>query len=131
ELYVAAGLVRLRDGSNVIGQSLSHYLLEKRLGAGGMGEVFLARDLALGRPAAVKVLAQPRDDDLRSRLKREAEACARLQHPGIATFYESGEASGVVFLAMEFVAGETLRDQLGRGPLALPRALSMTGCLLE
>jgi len=115
----------------VIGQTLSHYLIEKRLGAGGMGEVFLARDLALGRPAAIKVLAQPLDSELRSRLRREAEACAKLQHPGIATFYETGEAEDVVFLAMEFVAGETLREQLDRGPLARSQALSIAGCVLE
>jgi TolB-like protein/tetratricopeptide (TPR) repeat protein len=96
-----------------------------------MGEVFLARDLALGRPAAIKLLAQPVDPDLQSRLRREAEACARLQHPAIATFYEAGEASGSVFLAMEFVAGKTLRERLERGPLSLPQAISVTACLLE
>jgi TolB-like protein/Tfp pilus assembly protein PilF len=115
----------------VIGQTLSHYLVEKRLGAGGMGEVFLARDLALGRPAALKVLSQPLSSDLRARLQREAEACARLQHPAIATFFEAGDVEGVAFLAMEFVPGETLRERLRRGPLTLPQALVVAGCLLE
>ncbi len=96
-----------------------------------MGEVFLARDLVLGRPAAIKLLAQPVDADLRSRLRREAEACARLQHPAIATFYEAGDDGGSVFLAMEYVAGETLRDRLERGPLPLPQAFALTACLLE
>ncbi len=117
--------------ARVIGQTLSHYLVEKRLGAGGMGEVFLARDLALGRPAALKVIASSLAGDLRARLLREAEACARLQHPAIATFYEAGEANGTAFLAMEFVPGETLRDRLRRGPLTLPQALVVGGCLLE
>ncbi|HTO88724.1 MAG TPA: protein kinase [Thermoanaerobaculia bacterium] len=116
---------------SLVGQNLSHYLIERRLGAGGMGEVFLARDLALGRPAAVKVLAQPLSSPFRARLLREAEACARLQHPAIATFYEAGEVDGVVFLAMEFVAGETLRERLLRGPLPVPEALLAAGCLLE
>ena len=116
---------------SLIGQTLSHYRIESRLGAGGMGEVFLARDLALGRTAAVKVLAQPLSSPFRFRLEREAEACARLQHPAIATFYEAGDASGVAFLAMEYVAGETLRERLRRGPLPLADALVTAGCLLE
>jgi serine/threonine-protein kinase len=115
----------------VIGQTLSHYFVEKRLGAGGMGEVFLARDLALGRPAALKVIAPSLSGELRARLLREAEACARLEHPAIATFYEAGEADGVAFLAMEFVPGETLRDRLRRGPLTVPQTLVVADCLLE
>ncbi|HWZ84610.1 MAG TPA: protein kinase, partial [Thermoanaerobaculia bacterium] len=95
----------------MIGKTLSHYFIERRLGAGGMGEVFLARDLALGRTAAVKVLAPAWTEAARARLFREARACARLQHPAIATFFEAGESEGVAFLAMEFVAGETLRDR--------------------
>ncbi len=115
----------------MIGRTLSHYRVEKRLGAGGMGEVFLARDLALGRMAAVKVLAETLSTEARARLVREAEASARLQHPAIATFFEAGEADGVAFLAMEFVAGETLRDRLRGGPLPFPQALSLTASLLE
>ncbi len=115
----------------MIGQTLSHYLLERRLGAGGMGEVFLARDLALGRPAAIKLIAQPLSGELTARLLREAEACARLQHPAIASFYEAGDAGGVAFLAMEFVPGETLRERLRRGPLTAPQTLVIAGCLLE
>ncbi len=115
----------------MLGRTLSHYLVESRLGAGGMGEVFLARDLALGRMAAVKVLSSALSPDARARLLREAEACARLQHPAIATFFEAGESDGVAFLAMEFVAGETLRDRLRRGPLPFPQALSLMASLLE
>jgi serine/threonine protein kinase len=76
----------------VIGRVLSHYRIERPLGAGGgIGEVFLARDLALGRPAAIRVLSSSLSPDARDRLFREGEACARLQHPAIATFYEAGE----------------------------------------
>ena len=113
------------------GTIISHYRVERRLGAGGMGEVYLARDLALGRPAALKLLPEDLAPSLRPRLLREAEASARLQHPGIATFYEAGESDGVAFFAMEFVAGETLRDRLARGALPIAEALSMTACLLE
>ena len=115
----------------MIGKSLSHYLIERRLGAGGMGEVFLARDLALGRAAAVKVLSSSLSDEARERLFREAEACARLQHPAIATFFEAGVSEGTAFLAMEFVAGETLRDRLRRGPLPLAQAISVIASVSE
>ena len=117
--------------SVVIGRVLSHYRIERPLGAGGMGEVFLARDLALGRPAAIKVLSSSLAPDARDRLFREAEACARLQHPAIATFYEAGEADGVAFLAMEYVEGETLRDRLDRGPVPFPQTLAIGGSVLE
>jgi TolB-like protein len=96
-----------------------------------MGEVFLARDLALGRAAAVKVLPGNLDEALKPRLLREAEACARLQHPAIATFYEAGESDGVAFLAMEYVPGQTLRDRLVDGPLPFRQAVGMTAWLLE
>jgi TolB-like protein/tetratricopeptide (TPR) repeat protein len=96
-----------------------------------MGEVFLARDLALGRAAAVKVLPGNLDEALKPRLLREAEACARLQHPAIATFYEAGESDGVAFLAMEYVPGQTLRDRLVDGPLPFRQAIGMTAWLLE
>jgi TolB-like protein len=96
-----------------------------------MGEVFLARDLALGRAAAVKVLPGNLDEALKPRLLREAEACARLQHPAIATFYEAGESDGVAFLAMEYVPGQTLRDRLLDGPLPFRQAIGMTAWLLE
>jgi len=115
----------------VIGQTLSHYRVERRLGAGGMGEVFFARDLALDRPVALKVVVAPNSSALESRLEREAAACARLQHPAIASFYEAGESAGVRFLAMEFVPGRTLRDRLQGGPLAPSETLVLAGCLLE
>jgi TolB-like protein/Tfp pilus assembly protein PilF len=115
----------------VLDRTISHYRVERRLGAGGMGEVFLARDLALGRMAAVKVLSPSLTADSRARLFREAQACARLQHPAIATFFEAGEVDGLAFLAMEFVEGETLRDRLRHGPLPFPQALSIAGALLE
>jgi TolB-like protein/Tfp pilus assembly protein PilF/predicted Ser/Thr protein kinase len=115
----------------VIGRTLSHYRIENRLGAGGMGVVYLARDLALGRPAALKLLPRESDPAARQRLLREAQACARLQHPAIATYYDAGEDEGEVFVAMEYVRGRTLRDVLRDGPMPTARALGVAGTLLE
>jgi serine/threonine protein kinase/Tfp pilus assembly protein PilF len=114
----------------LLGRRLAHYQIEERLGAGGMGEVFRARDLALGREAALKVLPRRVRPALRQRLLREAEAAARLQHPCIATFFGAGEEDGEAFIAMEFVRGETLRARLKRGPLPLDESLALAGCLL-
>jgi len=110
---------------------VSHYAIERSLGAGGMGEVFLARDLALGRPVALKLVTGPVGAAALERFRREAEACARVQHPAIATFYEAGEEDGVAFLAMEFVPGETLRSRLVRGRLEAAEALTLADALLE
>ena len=115
----------------MLGRTLSHYLIESRLGEGGMGAVYLARDLALGRSAALKVVTNAVDADLRDRFLREAEASARLQHPAIATFYESSEADGQAFIAMEYVRGSTLRELLARGPLPVDTAIALTSALLE
>ena len=115
----------------MIGRRLSHYRIERRLGAGGMGEVWLAEDLALGRPAALKLLPQGFDPDLRHRLLREAEASGRLQHPAIATFFESGEHEGIAFIAMEYVAGESLRARLAHGRVPEDDATAIAGALLE
>jgi len=113
------------------GQIVSHYRLDRRLGAGGMGEVWLAGDLALGRQAAIKLLLPEMGDTLRTRLVREAQASARLQHPGIATFFESGEEGGLTWLAMEYVPGRTLRDRLLEGALPVEQALGVGETLLE
>jgi eukaryotic-like serine/threonine-protein kinase len=115
----------------VIGRTLSHYVLDDRLGAGGMGTVYLARDLALGRAAAIKVVNDQFDDSLKRRLLREADACAKLQHPAIATFFEAGEDADVAFIAMEYVRGETLRRRLGSGAVAPGPALAIGAALLE
>ncbi len=114
------------------GSVVSHYRLEARIGAGGMGEVYRAEDLALGRTAAVKVLPAGLAGPYRDRLLAEAKMSARLQHPGIATFFEGGETDdGIAFLAMEYVEGETLRTRLRRGPLEVDSALRTVASLLE
>ena len=115
----------------MIGRTLSHYRIEQRLGAGGMGSVYRARDLALGRDVALKVVGDELDSSMRERLLREAETGARLQHPVIATFFEAGKADEVAFIAMEYVRGSTLRDRLGRGPFAPAEAVALSSALLE
>jgi tetratricopeptide (TPR) repeat protein len=110
---------------------ISHYRLCEWLGAGGMGEVYRAEDLALGREAALKLLPDGVDPELRALLLREADASARLQHPAIATFYEAGEADGEAFIAMEFVRGQVLRQRLDEGVVPIEQALTIARCLLE
>ena len=117
--------------SGAVNRVVGHYRLVEWIGAGGMGDVFRAENLALGRRAAVKLLRRDFSADLRSTLIAEAEACAKLQHPAIATFYEAGEADGETFLAMEYVEGVTLRQQLTHGALAVEDAMAIVRCLLE
>jgi serine/threonine-protein kinase len=99
---------------------LAHYRIISRLGAGGMGEVYRARDAQLDRDVAVKVLPASSFDDptARARLVREARAAAALNHPNICTVYEVGEANGRAYIAMELVEGRTLSALLHSGPLA-------------
>lgn len=95
------------------------------LGAGGMGEVYRARDLTLKRDIAIKVLPEifSRDAERLSRFRREAEVLASLSHPHIATIYDFGESGDGRFLALELVEGETLADRLVHGPLSLDDSL--------
>jgi eukaryotic-like serine/threonine-protein kinase len=95
-----------------------------------MGTVYLARDLALGRLAALKLLSDELDSGQREWLVAEGRESARLQHPAIATFYEAGESSGRTFLAMEYVRGQTLKRRLERGPLPPLEAISIVADLL-
>jgi eukaryotic-like serine/threonine-protein kinase len=103
--------------TTLVGQELGNYQIEKLLGAGGMGEVYLARDTKLGRLVALKVLPLPFvvDGDRLSRFQREARALSALNHPNLVTIYEVGEDKGLHFIAMELVEGKTLssfRDKL-------------------
>ena len=100
----------------MIGQTLKQYVIESKLGQGGMGVVYRARDSRLGRPVALKVLAQEvmGDRERRRRFIREAQAAAAVTHPAIAQIYDVDEVDGVIFIAMEFVEGRTVR-QLSTG----------------
>ncbi len=110
------------------GQRIGHYLIEKRLGAGGMGEVFRAFDEKLERPVAIKVLPQimERNEDARARMLREARAASALVHPGIVTVHEVDEHEGRVFFVMEHVEGETFTQVITkRGKLEPREALRL------
>ena len=108
-------------------ESLAHYKILDRIGAGGMGEVYRARDTRLGRTVAIKVLAADvaNDPDRRERFLREARASAALSHPNIAALYEIGEDQGHVFLALEYVPGEPLNAVIGGRPMNPRRAINL------
>jgi serine/threonine protein kinase len=103
------------------------YKLQKLLGRGGMGAVYLAEDTRLGRLVAVKVLppALAKDKQSLSRFRQEARAASALSHPNIAHIYEFGETNGRLFLAMEYVAGKTLRELIKEKAIPASLALSI------
>jgi pimeloyl-ACP methyl ester carboxylesterase/predicted Ser/Thr protein kinase len=108
-----------------LGRTLGHYRLTERLGHGGMGEVWRARDARLERDGAVKVLTPTASDDAeaRERFKQEARAVAALSHPHICMVHDVGSDDGVDFIVMEFVQGSTLAERLRAGALPLPEAI--------
>ncbi|MGB0036493.1 MAG: protein kinase [Candidatus Acidiferrales bacterium] len=112
----------------MIGQTLSHYKIEAELGRGGMGVVYRARDELLKRDVALKLLREDvvAQADRRRHILSEARAASALNHPGITTIYDVGEATGRLFIVMELVEGETLRRRLASGPLEA-RALARIG----
>jgi tetratricopeptide (TPR) repeat protein/predicted Ser/Thr protein kinase len=109
------------------GTRLGPYEILVELGAGGMGEVYRARDTRLGRQVAVKVLPRRMADNagVRERFEREAQAISSLNHPNVCTLYDVGHEDGVEFLVMEFMEGETLAEMIRRGPVPLPRTLEI------
>jgi serine/threonine protein kinase/tetratricopeptide (TPR) repeat protein len=110
------------------GSIVQHYEIGERLGVGGMGEVYRARDTRLGRPVALKFISpgHDQDPDRRERLFKEAQAASLLRSPAVATTYDIGEDSGTLFIVMELVEGEALADRLLRGPLSIRQTLGMT-----
>jgi serine/threonine-protein kinase len=106
-------------------ETLSHYSIIKKLGAGGMGEVYLAQDTKLDRDVAIKLLPPQlvADEQARKRLLREAKAAAKLDHPNICAIHEVNEEAGRSFIVMQYVEGETLANRIERKPLELHEAL--------
>jgi len=111
----------------MIAESIAHYRIIKKLGAGGMGDVYLALDTKLDRKVAIKVL-QPdslASENLKKRLLREAQAAAKLDHPNICAVYDVNEADSLTFIVMQYIEGETLAEQMERQPLELSSALAI------
>ena len=117
----------------MIGQSLSHFRILSKIGQGGMGVVYKARDEKLRRDVALKVLPPDlvEDEERRARLLREARAAAAVIHQNIATVFEVDEANGVIFIVMELVEGKTLRSLLRDHPLPIPEALHIAIGIVE
>ena len=107
------------------GRRLGPYEIVSRVGGGGMGEVFRARDTRLDRTVAIKILPAEFADnaELRSRFEREARTISQISHPHICALHDVGRAEGVEYLVLEFIDGETLGDRIARGPLPIPDVL--------
>jgi serine/threonine protein kinase/tetratricopeptide (TPR) repeat protein len=117
----------------MIGTKVSHFEITDKLGEGGMGEVWLARDIRLGRMVALKILppARAESEDRRRRFEDEARAASALNHPGIAHIYDVGEAEGIHFIAMEHVDGESIDHRMARAPLTTAEIVDLGARLAD
>src|SRR5262245_25575216 len=104
---------------NMVGKTFAHYEITALLGAGGMGEVYRAKDTKLGRDVAIKLLPEvfASDPDRAARFEREAKLLAALNHPNIAAIYGIEDANQSRFIVLELVEGETLAERISRGAL--------------
>jgi serine/threonine protein kinase/Flp pilus assembly protein TadD len=117
----------------MIGKTFSHYEILRKLGEGGMGEVFLAMDTELNRKVALKFLPSryARDEEFRARFKREARAAAALSHPNIVTIHEVSEFEDRPYIAMEYVDGPSLKELIAGGDLRIDKALEIAAQICE
>jgi eukaryotic-like serine/threonine-protein kinase len=113
--------------ADLLGQTVAHFHIVEKIGAGGMGEVYQAKDLTLGRNVAIKILPEEfaRDTDRVARFQREAKLLAALNHTNIAAIHGLEKSGGINFLVLELVEGETLADQLKRGPIPVEESLKL------
>lgn len=132
-MYVDRAAFRILQSGKMIGRKIAHYEVVEKIGAGGMGEVYRARDLKLEREVAIKILSSelPAGSMERERLKREARTLATLNHPNIVTVYSVEEDDGIQFVTMELLNGESLDRILTKGCLTKERFLDLATQLLD
>ncbi|NNE07052.1 MAG: protein kinase, partial [Gemmatimonadetes bacterium] len=111
----------------MIGKKLAHYEVIEKIGAGGMGEVWLVRDTKLDRNAAIKVLPAEfaADPERLARFEREAKFLASLNHPNVASIYGLEHDSGIHFLVLEHIEGDSLNERVKQGPIPVRKALDV------
>src|SRR5213596_690957 len=124
---LAASIVENGQADLLVGRTIGHYKISKRIGTGGMGEVYLATDMTAGRKAALKLLPErfTGDAERLKRFQQEAHAVVGLNHPNILTIYEIGEDHSTHYIASELIEGETLRERLMRGRMELSEAVDV------
>jgi eukaryotic-like serine/threonine-protein kinase len=117
----------------MLGQTISHYKIVEKLGAGGMGEVYRAQDAKLGRDVALKMVPEAfaRDAERMARFQREAKVLASLNHPNIAAIYGFEDSNGAHALVMELVEGPTLADRIQHSPIPVDEALRIAKQICE
>src|SRR5438067_2154937 len=124
---IATRIIETGQSDLLVGQTFGHYKISKRIGSGGMGEVYLATDVTAGRKAALKLLPMrfTGNADRLKRFQQEARAVVALNHPNILTVYEIGQDHLTHYIASELIEGETLRQRLARGHLQVSEAIDV------
>src|SRR5256886_132931 len=124
---LAAKIIQNGQADLLVGRTIGHYKISKRIGTGGMGEVYLATDMTAGRKAALKLLPErfTGDAERLKRFEQEARALVGLNHPNILTIYEIGEDDSTHYIASELIEGETLRQRLMRGRIEIGEAVDV------